>query len=77
MIHAGKMIFWNVIVAGILVHWGSNYLVRFYLIFSLMIIIAFSMAFKAILAIFYYMYYKININSNPPLKKKENVIPKI
>lgn len=72
-----KLIFWNVVVAGLLIHWGSNYLVRFYLTFALMVIIASTMALKVILAIFYYLYYKICINSDPVAEKKENGTPMI
>lgn len=64
-IHVAKLVFWNVVVAGLLIHWGSNYLVRFYLTFALMIIIAFTMALKVVLAILYYIYYKVCINTDP------------
>lgn len=57
-IHVGKLVFWNVIVAGLLIHFGSNYLVRFWLTLALMIIIAVTMAIKVILAVMYYICYK-------------------
>lgn len=63
-IHVGKLVFWNVLVAGLLIHFGSNYLIRFYLTFALMIIIASTMLFKVICGILYYFYYLIAINSN-------------
>jgi chitin synthase len=53
-IHVAKLVFWNVIVAGLLIHFGSNYLVRFYLTFALMVLIASTMAIKVVLAIMYY-----------------------
>lgn len=53
-IHVAKLVFWNVIVAGLLIHFGSNYLVRFYLTLALMIIIASTMFVKVIMAILYY-----------------------
>ncbi len=68
-IHVGKLIFWNVMVAGLLIHFGSNYLVRFYLTFALMAIIASTMFFKVICGILYYFYYLIAITTNRSKKK--------
>jgi chitin synthase len=67
-IHVGKFIFWNVLTAGLLIHFGSDYLVRFYLTFALMILIASTMAVKVLLAILYYIYYKLCINDKPKPK---------
>ncbi len=66
-IHVGKLVFWNVLTAGLLIHFGSNYLVRFYLTFALMVIIAGTMSFKVLCGILYYFYYLIFINN----KEKE------
>ncbi len=64
-IHVAKLIFWNVIVAGFLIHFGSNYLVRFYLTLALMIIIASTMAIKVIMAVVYYLQYKMCVRTSP------------
>jgi hypothetical protein len=64
-IHVGKLVFWNVMVAGLLIHFGSNYLVRFYLTLALMVLIASTMAIKVLLAIFYYFFYKTCIKTSP------------
>ena len=67
-IHVGKFLFWNVITAGLLIHFGSNYLVRFYLTLALMAIIAGTMLFKVLCGVLYYFYYLIFIQN----KKKDN-----
>jgi chitin synthase len=56
-IHVGKYLFWNIIVAAILIHFGSNYLLRFWLTFALMILIGSTMLIKVLLALAYYVYY--------------------
>lgn len=63
-----KLLFWNVLVGGLLIHFGSDYLVRFWLTFALMIIIGGTMLLKVLFAILYYMYYKLAIN-NKKIKK--------
>ena len=62
-IHVGKLLFWNILTAGFLIHFGSNYLVRFYLTLALMVIIAVTMFFKVLMGILYYFYYLIFINN--------------
>jgi hypothetical protein len=64
-IHVGKLVFWNVITAGLLIHFGSDYLIRFYLTFALMVIIGGTMLLKVLLAVVYYVYYKICIRTSP------------
>lgn len=54
---------WNVIVAGLLIHFGSDYLIRFYLTFGLMVLIAVTMAFKVFISMGYYIYYKLCVNT--------------
>ncbi len=66
-----KFVFWNILTAGILIHFGSNYLVRFYLTFALMILMGVTMLIKVLLAVIYYMYYKCCINNKP----KNNISP--
>jgi chitin synthase len=62
-IHVGKLVFWNVITAGLLIHFGSDYLIRFYLTFALMVLIGGTMALKVFLAIAYFIYYRLCINT--------------
>ncbi len=62
-IHVGKLVFWNVLTAGLLINFGSNYLVRFYITLALMGIIAGTMFFKVLLGILYYFHYLIFINN--------------
>lgn len=69
VIHVGKLLFWNVVVAGFMIHFGSNYLVRFYLTLALMVIIAGTMLFKVLCGILYYFYYLMAIRNK---KKKGN-----
>lgn len=73
-IHVAKLVFWNVVVAGLLIHFGSDYLVRFYLTLALMIIIATTMAIKVLLAIFYYFGYKTCIRTSPEKEVNEEKI---
>ncbi len=54
---------WNVIVAGLLIHFGSDYLIRFYLTFGLMVLIAVTIAFKVFISMAYYIYYKLCVNT--------------
>lgn len=68
-IHVGKLFFWNVIVAGFMIHFGSNYLIRFYLTFALMGIIAVTMFFKVICGVLYYFYYLVFIRTKKSKKK--------
>ncbi len=70
-IHVAKLVFWNVIVAGLLIHFGSDYLVRFYLTMALMALIASTMAIKVLLAILYYFGYKTCIRTSPEMKIDE------
>lgn len=69
-----KLLFWNVMVAGLLIHFGSDYVVRFWLTFGIMIMIAGTMLLKAFLAVLYYFYYKVAIN-NKKTSKKTNQLP--
>lgn len=62
-IHVGKLLFWNVLVAGFLIYFGSDYLLRFWLTLGLMAIIASTMAFKVLCGVVYYFYYLICINN--------------
>ena len=64
-IHVGKLVFWNVITAGLMIHFGSDYLIRFWLTFALMILIASTMLMKVFLALVYYFYYKTCIKNTP------------
>jgi hypothetical protein len=73
-IHVAKLVFWNVIVAGLLIHFGSDYLVRFYLTLALMVIIASTMAIKVLLAILYYFEYKTCIMTSPEIEADEEKI---
>lgn len=66
----GKLVFWNVLTAGLLIHFGSNYLVRFYLTFALMVIIAVTMSFKVLCGVIYYFYYLIGIRSSKIVKRE-------
>jgi chitin synthase len=70
-IHVAKLLFWNVVVAGLLIHFGSNYLIRFYLTFVLMIIIASTMLFKVICGILYYFYYLITIRNKKEIRTSQ------
>lgn len=74
-LHVGKYLFWNILVAGFLIHFGSNYLVRFWLTFALMILIGGTMLIKVILAISYYFYYVCFIKNTPKFIKKKPVTP--
>lgn len=84
-IHVGKLLFWNVLVAGFLIHFGSEYLMRFYLTLGLMVLIAVTMLFKVFFGILYYFYYMIFINNKkkkgePHTRKeikKESSMPKL
>lgn len=64
-VHVGKFLFWNVIVAGLLIHLGNNYLIRFWLTFALMILIVSTMFLKVSFAIAYFIYYKCCITNKP------------
>lgn len=65
-------------MAGFLIHFGSNYLIRFYLTFALIVIIAVTMLFKVLCGILYYFYYLAfiknkKIGSNNVLTENSNL----
>jgi hypothetical protein len=64
-IHVGKFLFWNIIVAGLLIHFGNDYLIRFWLTFGLMGLIVFTMLVKVSFALAYFCYYKCCITTKP------------
>lgn len=76
MIQVGKFLFWNIVTAGLLIHFGSDYLVRFFLTFAMMIIIAGTMLFKVICALVYYVYYKICVNTKAAKQSKDKIYNK-
>jgi hypothetical protein len=57
-IHVGKLIFWNVITGGLLIHFGGDYLIRFYLTFAIMVLIGSTMLIKVVFAMVYYLIYR-------------------
>jgi hypothetical protein len=61
----GKFVFWNVVVGGLLIHFGDDFVIRFWITFAIMILIAVTMAIKVVIAIMYYL--KIQKNKKPLL----------
>jgi hypothetical protein len=53
----GKFVFWNVVVGGLLIHFGDDFVIRFWITFAIMILIAVTMAIKVVIAIMYYFQY--------------------
>lgn len=56
-LYVAKLVFWNVVVAGVLIHFGDSLLLRFYITFGIMFILAITLALKVILAVIYYCGY--------------------
>ena len=56
-LYVAKLIFWNVVIAAILLHFGNNFKIRFFITFGIMFILAITLAVKVMLAVFYYCGY--------------------
>ena len=57
MLYVAKLIFWNVVVGGILIHFGDDFVLRFFITFGIMAILAITLGIKTFLSIFYYLTY--------------------
>jgi chitin synthase len=58
MVHVGKYVIWNVILAAVLLTLGAGYEFRFYITLVLVSMIAVSLSVKVIVGIFYMLAYK-------------------
>lgn len=56
-LHVAKLVFWNVVVAAVLLHFGNSFEIRFFITFGIMFILAITLAVKVILAVIYYCGY--------------------
>ena len=58
-VHVFKYVFWNIIVAAVLLSLGSNYQTRFWVTFGMVVMIGGSVGLKVFVALVYMMLYKI------------------
>ena len=58
LIHVGKFVIWNVIVASILLTLGNDSQSRFWVTFGLVCLISSTQAIKVVVGMFYMLYYK-------------------
>ena len=57
-IHVFKYVFWNIVVAAVLLTLGGNYQTRFWVTFGMVIMIGGSVGLKVVVAIIYMLIYK-------------------
>jgi len=58
LLHVSKYVFWNILVAFMLLTAGGDAIPRFYVTYIIMIILAFTLVLKIFLAIIYLIKYK-------------------
>ena len=58
ILHVSKLIFWNSVIAFILLALGNNYVYRFFLTFVIMCILALTLLIKVVLAFIYVVCYR-------------------
>lgn len=69
IIHVCKFVFYNIVVAFLLLIFGDNYVARFFLTFAIMILIGFTLLLKVVIAVGYLIYYRC---TNSKVQKKNN-----
>ena len=65
IIHVAKYIFWNCVIAFILMTLANEYIPRFILTYIIMIILALTLLIKVILGLIYLLIYKCTSQNNP------------
>lgn len=58
-IHVSKFVLYNILVAFFLLLFGDNYVVRFWMTFSIMILLGTTLVFKVLLGAIYLIGYKL------------------
>lgn len=72
-LQVAKLVFWNVVVAALLLHFGNNFKIRFFITFGIMFILAITLAIKVMLGVFYYCGYCCKRVSQKPSGNKRKV----
>lgn len=72
-LHVAKLVFWNVVVAAVLLHFGNSFEIRFFITFGIMFILAITLAVKVFLAVFFYCGYFCSKVREKPLSNKRKV----
>lgn len=72
-LYVAKLVFWNVVVAAVLLHFGNSFEIRFFITFGIMFILAITLAIKVFLGVFYYCGYFCAKVRDKPLKNKRKV----
>lgn len=52
-----KLVFWNIVVGAVLLHFGNQFVIRFFITFGIMAVLAVTLGVKTILSIIYYFGY--------------------
>jgi hypothetical protein len=68
-----KLVFWNVIVAALLLYFGNSFKIRFFITFGIMFILAITLALKVVLGVFYYCGYSCKKVRGTPTRNKRKV----
>lgn len=72
-LYVAKLVFWNVVVAALLLHFGNSFKIRFFITFGIMFILAITLAIKVILGVFYYCGYCCKRVRDKPMGNKRKV----
>jgi len=59
-VHVGKYVLWNIIASAVLLSLGSDYIPRFFVTITMVIIMAITLSVKIIIAIIYMISYKLS-----------------
>jgi hypothetical protein len=70
-LYVAKLIFWNVLVGGVLLHFGNDFVTRFFITFGIMILLAVTLFVKVFLSVIYYCGYTCVKVGKPPKDKKK------
>lgn len=71
-LYVAKLVFWNVVVAALLLHFGNSFQIRFFITFGIMIILAVTLAIKVMLGICYYCgYFCTKVRDQPNGNKRK------
>jgi hypothetical protein len=72
LIHVSKFIFWNAIVAFVLLLFGSDYIFKFWVTFSIMVALLVTLGLKVLIGSFYIICYKLcghtKVRKQPPVE---------
>lgn len=76
-LYVAKLVFWNVVIAAVLIYFGNSFKIRFFITFGIMFILAITLAIKVFLGVFYYCGYccsKVRISPSGNKRKVSHLL---